>query len=141
MFASVPEAQLVVLTRCIEGRRYAAGERVFAEGEPGDSLVLVVEGSLVASVVTPTGARVELNRMDAGEVVGEMAMLDPAPRSASVNASTEATVYVVGHDAMRVLRAHAPAVLRAVIRGAVRDMTRRLRSLETRIDVEIARAP
>jgi len=130
------------LAQCLVGRVYAAGEVVFREGEPGDTMLFVVEGRLVAVTTgseEPGAAEQVLNVMGAGEVVGEMAVFDPAPRSATVRALEETTVYALEHDAMDALRRASPAALGALVGVAVRDLTRRLRRLDARIETELLR--
>src|SRR6185312_2971400 len=61
-------------------RRFAAREIVFHEGDPGDTLHLVVTGRLAARSTTPLGQTATLNVLGAGDAVGELAVLDPAAR-------------------------------------------------------------
>ena len=65
------------------------------------------------------------------------AFLDSAPRSATVTAVEATTTYELTSDTMEVLRRQAPAVVAAIVTGAIRDVTRRLRKLDERIAVEL----
>lgn len=136
-FSGLADGDLRTLAACLRGVRFEPGEVVFREGDPGATLILVAEGALVATVRGRDGAARRLNRMVAAEVVGEMAFLDPGPRSATVTAETEAVAYELSHDTMEVLRQRAPAVVGAIVTAVIRDVTRRLRSLDARIAVEI----
>ena len=135
LLAPLDEASLVALAMCMRVRRWPAGAAVFRAGDPGVSVLVVAEGTLVAK----DGANV-LNRMGVGEVIGEMAFLDPAPRSASVEAVTDVVAYELDQDAMDVLRRRAPAAVAAIVTMAIRDVTRRLRNLDERIERELERA-
>jgi CRP-like cAMP-binding protein len=66
-----------------------AGHVLMREGQPGRETFLIESGEVV---VTIDG--VEVNRLGAGEVVGEMAVLEHEPRTATVTAATEISVLV-----------------------------------------------
>jgi CRP-like cAMP-binding protein len=136
-FGTLAEADLTALGACVRARRYGAGDMVFHEGEPGATMLVVAEGTLVAIAARAEGRDEILNRMGEGEIIGEMAFLDPAPRSATVRALTDVVAYELDHDAMGVLRQRAPAAVGAVVAMAIRDVTRRLRLLDERIEVEL----
>lgn len=140
--ARLAPAELRALAMCLQGRVYEAGETVFREGDPGDTMLIVISGRLVAVTSTEGNAGPTeqiLNVMDSGEIVGEMALLDPAPRSATVRAIERSTVYALEHDAMDALRRASPAAFGEIIGIAVRDLARRLRRLDARIEAEIVR--
>ena len=65
-------------------RNYPAGAVVVNEGDEGHSLFIVETGSLKAYSVDETGREVTLSLLDPGDYFGELALLDQAPRSASV---------------------------------------------------------
>ncbi|MFQ5755232.1 MAG: 2-oxoglutarate dehydrogenase E1 component [Acidiferrobacterales bacterium] len=76
-----------------------AGEPVFLEGEPGDSLYIVTGGS----VVVRSGCKILAERA-VGEVVGELAVLDREPRSADIIARSAATLLKIrGEDFQNLL--------------------------------------
>jgi CRP-like cAMP-binding protein len=138
IFASLTEGDRVAIAVCFRGRRYAAGEVVVREGEPGATMLLVAEGTFVATARRADGREEELSEIGPGEVAGEMAFLDPAPRSATVRARAGGVAYELSHDAMEALRERCPQAVAAIVTGAVRDVTRRLRHLDDRIARELA---
>ncbi len=133
LFAELSDGERGVLAACLVARRYDAGEILFREDEPGGALLIVVEGLLVATTALPDGSAKVLNQMERGEVAGEMAFLDPAPRSATVSAVEPTLVYELNHDTMTVLRQRAPFAVAAIVAEAIRDVARRLRRLDERI--------
>jgi CRP-like cAMP-binding protein len=139
LFARLGDAELSALAACFIERRHARGEVVFRQGEPGETMLLIASGHLLASATRPDGASTGLNKMGPGEVLGEMAFLDPAPRSATVTADTDAVTYELSHDAMDVLRMRAPKAASALLNAGIRDVTRRLRVLDERIEAELNR--
>jgi CRP/FNR family transcriptional regulator, cyclic AMP receptor protein len=76
-------AKIEVFRHDENGRRYAQGEVIFREGEPGNLMYAVVEGE----VEIRAGERF-IERTGAGGVVGELALIDHAPRSATAIAAT-----------------------------------------------------
>lgn len=81
MFAAIPGHSLVAVARVLEEVRVEAGERVIERGAMEDWLYLVAEGRVRAHL----GERTLVERGPGG-IVGELALLAPAPRSASVTA-------------------------------------------------------
>ena len=69
-------------------RRFKAGEILMVEGSIGDSMLVVAKGELDVS-----RGDINLAHLKSGSVVGEMALLDPAPRSASVIATSAGKAY------------------------------------------------
>ncbi len=74
----------------------APGDVVFREGDPGDSLFIVFHGQIAL-----TSAGKELAVLGEGEVVGEMAILDEAPRMVTATAVNEADVLRVSAEDFR----------------------------------------
>ena len=75
------------------GRRrlYQKDETVFAEGDPGGSLFVIETGRVQVFKTSEGGHQVLLGQLGPGDIVGEMAMLDGSPRSASVVAAGPTT--------------------------------------------------
>jgi len=83
LFANEPDVETV-----------AAGTRIFGEGDAGDAMYVVIEGAITLSVRgTPVGV------VEAGELFGEMALIDEAARSAT--AMSEAASRLVRVDQRR----------------------------------------
>jgi CRP-like cAMP-binding protein len=137
-FATLPPAALEALALCFSGRRYAAGQLVFREGEPASGLLFVAEGELAATVRVGA-ATVPLRRIEAGQLLGEAALIDPSPRQATVKAVRRSTLYEIGEESVEVLRRNAPAAARALVGAAVAGVTRRLRLLEQRLERDLER--
>lgn len=76
-----------------------AHQTLFLAGDEGDGCYLVKEGLLKASVVAPAGGERILAILGAGSVVGELSLIDRAPRSASVAALRDSTLSFVSRAA------------------------------------------
>ena len=110
-------------------RRFTKGEVVFHEGDPGDSMHLIAKGHLAVRVTTPLGDTATLLILKAGDFVGEMAVVSPAPRNATVLALSDAETLAVHKDTLDELRAHHPAVDRVLIDALVFEVRRLSASL------------
>jgi CRP/FNR family transcriptional regulator, cyclic AMP receptor protein len=118
LFRALPSEELAQIAEIAEEQPMASGDLVFAEGEPGDSLYLIVEGR----VKVHKGAK-ELVVLSLRDVFGEMAVLDSEPRSASVTAIEDAVVLKIGRDDFRDILSERPEIAM----GVMKVLTRRLR--------------
>jgi CRP/FNR family transcriptional regulator, cyclic AMP receptor protein len=71
------------------------GQTVFQKGDEGSYMVAVLSGRIRISATSPEGREVTLNMIDAGEVFGELALLDGKPRSADATALEDSALMVV----------------------------------------------
>ena len=126
-FADLGDEDCDAVLAVLKARRGAPGDVLFKEGDRGDTLMIVLDGHLVARVRTDASGEEEVARLGPGEVVGEMAFVDAEPRSASVSAPAGATVLEFSRDALAGLRKTAPRVAAAIQRNVLFDVARRLR--------------
>lgn len=107
-------------------RRYAAGERLFNEREPGDAVLVLLAGRVKLSCVTDGGREALLGIRVPGELIGEMSAIDGAPRSATATALEPVEVLSVSGDAFVAYLERTPAVALVL----VRMLNRRLRDAD-----------
>ena len=88
-----------------------AGEIVLAEGDGGTDIYIVRRGSMIVQK-TIAGRPVFLSYLPAGSYVGEMALIDGAPRSATVKAAIRSEVIRLPGEAFARLLAQRPELLR-----------------------------
>jgi len=91
-------------------KRFAAGDTIFTMGMPGHSMMAIAEGSVRVSMFTPSDREVTLNDLTAGDVFGEIALLDGQDRSANVKALTNCTLVVLERRALLDLLQHNPGL-------------------------------
>jgi CRP/FNR family transcriptional regulator, cyclic AMP receptor protein len=89
IFAGMEPDSLRALAADMRPRRWAAGRMIFARGDPGDHMLAVTSGRIRLSLSTAQGREMVLDTMGPGEILGEMALLDGAPRSADATAMEE----------------------------------------------------
>lgn len=127
-FAHLAESDLAALACCFSARQVSRGDLVFRQGDAGDCLLIVERGHLSVMVRGPEGAQRVVAEAGAGAVLGEMACVDPSPRSATVLARTDASVFVLSRDALNAMRAHAPSLAAVVYDVILRAVLARLRT-------------
>ena len=94
LLARLPDDDLKALAARGRVRRFTAGGTIFNEGDPGDSLYVVIEGRVRISRVSGSGDEATLALMGPGDCFGELSLFDGRPRSAT--ATTRA--FVVSRD-------------------------------------------
>jgi len=130
LLVDVPPDELRRLLTIARRRSFTRGEVVFHEGDPADSLHLVVTGRFAARVGTPLGEATLLAIYGPGEAFGELALVSPpGARSATVSALEPAETRSVFRDDFARMRDQHPGidrVLVALLADEIRDMNRRL---------------
>lgn len=129
IFATLPPDGQVAMALAAVERLYARGEAIVTEGESGDSLFVVVDGSVV---ITVGADRREVAVTEAGGYFGEMSLLTGEQRTASVTARQDTTVLEIPAEAFATYVRGNPSVLEAIAAAA----TTRRRELN-----EIKQAP
>jgi CRP/FNR family transcriptional regulator, cyclic AMP receptor protein len=86
LFQGILPDELAHLARAMHGRRYRRNEVIFHEGDPGDSLHIVVTGRVKISRESVEGAEAIVALLGAGDTFGELVLLDGAVRSATATA-------------------------------------------------------
>jgi CRP-like cAMP-binding protein len=109
-------------------RRHPRNTRLFCEGDPSDFVILILEGRVKLVVTTEDGDELLLAVRGPGELVGEFAALDPAPRLASAVALESLTVQALTAEEFRAfVSQHGDVALRLMrtLIGRLREADRR----------------
>lgn len=115
-------AQLARIAKAGEIESYNAGERIVAEGTLGDALFLILSGQTAVHRGSQTFAT-----LAAGELFGEMSLVEPVARSASVTAMSPTFVFRLPHDALRTLISEDAQVASVLLVQIVKVLSERLR--------------
>ncbi len=118
LFHETPDAVLSHVAQALEEVHAKPGERIIEKGETGSCLYIIVEGR----VSVHDGERV-FAELHARDVVGEMSLLDPEPRSASVTALEETTLLKLDREVFYDLMVDNIEIAR----GAITTLCRRIR--------------
>jgi len=101
LFEALPERHLHRLAKHVTVERYESGATVVVAGAPGDALHVILNGR--ARVRTPGG---HTRTLDANDCFGELALIDGAPRAATVSAVSELTTARIARaDFQKLLKA------------------------------------
>lgn len=114
LFAELPEEDLDRLCEMMEEVELPAGQELFAEGSRGDKAYIIRSGEL--EVIKATGGRpVLLSVRGAGDVIGEMAILEDLPRTATVKARSDASLYAIQQEQFERLLNASPTASRVLL--------------------------
>ena len=103
LFGILPLEDLRKVARYVEERRFPSNALMIQQGDPGDSLYVFLEGGVKVTFLSEDGREVVLNELGPGDVIGEMALIDGAPRSANCWALGPTRVMVLHRDDFNVL--------------------------------------
>ena len=127
VFRGLSQADIAPLRAVLETRHYMAGEVVIAEGARQSELFLVTRGTASVHVREPDGRVTRVASFSAGTVLGELALLDHAPRSATVLADEELACFVLTEASFHELKASHPAIAINLLSNLAREVSGRLR--------------
>ncbi len=97
-------------------RSYRRGHRIFHQGDPGDSLFVIVEGLVKILVVSEEGEEMVLATLTSPDTFGEVSVVDGGPRSAAAEAVEPTRVLVLTRSAMLDVLRQEPAVMEVLLR-------------------------
>jgi signal transduction histidine kinase len=126
LFADLSEEDLEQLYEMATTVSIQTGELVFEEGSPGGALYVILDGELEVTK-RRGGQDAVLAERRAGEFIGEMSLLEQAPRSASVRALRESRLLMISQAAFETLLSCSPSAHLTMLRA----VTSRLRSTES----------
>ncbi|MEQ1852170.1 MAG: cyclic nucleotide-binding domain-containing protein [Chthoniobacteraceae bacterium] len=120
---------------------HRAGDLIIRQGEVGECMYYIAQGT--CSVLANRGGHhVELARLGPGEVFGELAIFDKAPRSATVQAVTDCVLVSVTGGLLNALATILPGAAYKFLVGILREIGDRLRKTNVRyLDSVIAQPP
>ena len=134
VFADCDDAQLADLLAIGTLQTIKAHDEILRQGDEGTALILVLDGVVRVSMVTPNGREIILDYAEAGAVLGEIAVLDGAPRTASAIAMWAGRILRISRGNFeKYIERHPKVAMRLL-----REMARRLR--ETDVTIESDRA-
>jgi CRP-like cAMP-binding protein len=128
LFKDIATPELVTLAERLRERPLRRGQVLCREGDPGDEMFIVRRGSFVIS--KPVTGRVEqvLARIGPGDFFGEMSLFDRAPRSATIQADSDATLLALDRDALQRMTEQSPRAAAAFFHALVQVFIERLRA-------------
>ncbi len=128
LFREVDRPALLALTARLRERRLRKGQVLFREGDQGEEMFLVRDGSILVSKAVTGKVEQVLARFGPGDFFGEMSLFDRSPRSATIQAESEATLLALDRDNLSDLIEVNPRAAAAFFHGLVQVFIERLRA-------------
>ncbi len=136
LFEGIERGLLDEIAPEVRVMRLAPGEVIFKEGDPGDSLYLVGEGSVKISKIGRGGNQETLGFIQSNNFFGEMALLDGQPRSAMATAAEPTLLGAVTESTFQHILELAPSRLHM---NFLRSVSERLRAVNSHFITEVMR--
>lgn len=127
VFAQLSKSQTEALLGHMEEAIFPEGTPLFQEGDHGDRLYYIIGGFLDVVKAAGTSQSRVLASMGPGESLGEMAIIDELPRSATVVARSEVHALVLTREAFDQIVHEEPAIGVEILKGLARRMSMNLR--------------
>lgn len=129
LFSALDKKELQILAKSCQERSYSAGATIMAQGDAGVGLYVIKSGKVrIIQANNPDRAEEVLGTAGPGEVLGEMALLDDLPRSASVVAQEDVTALLLPVWEFRAALRNHPDITFKLLAA----LSRRLRKAEAR---------
>lgn len=138
LFTALDEAAAVSLRASMDSVKIAKGGVLFAEGDEGDHLYVIVEGKLKLGTSSGDGRENLLSILGPGEMFGELSLFDPGPRTATATAITDSQVLGLGHTDLNPWLAGRPEVSKSLLQALAHRLRR---TNETMSDLVFADVP
>jgi CRP/FNR family cyclic AMP-dependent transcriptional regulator len=106
---------------------------LFREGEPGEFMGFILEGSLQVLQQNTAGKEILLNTVNKGRSFGEVSLLDQSPRSATIKASADSRLIVLRRTGFDAIMEHRPKIGVAVLMGISWLVCQHLRKQSSRL--------
>ena len=135
-FRNLNPADQEALRKIAVERSFAAGQRIFKEGDSGDGIYVVKEGTVEILVAMNQNAGRVFAKLGPGDMFGEMAVVELKPRSATAVAKTKTEVYFLPRNELLKMLENSPALSLELLR----EISQRLREFNRRYIEETIQA-
>jgi uncharacterized membrane protein len=133
LFAHLDAEDRARLANAIGLCRLAADETLFQTGEPGEALYIVLSGEVELFVRDTTGQKISLTTAGAGQMFGELALLDRGPRTATALALADSELLELDRDDLVELFKRSPTAALSMLAGMGRMTRQADELLRTRV--------
>jgi Cyclic nucleotide-binding domain/TLC ATP/ADP transporter len=110
IFEKLSPQDLAAIASATQERHFEAGQVVIREGEPGDTLYLVLEGEVAVIKTTADGGEIELDHIGAQDYFGEMALFEDIPRTATIRTLSPCRMLVLHKHAFNEIVREYPQI-------------------------------
>jgi CRP/FNR family transcriptional regulator len=124
LFAHVDEEGLRAIAAQMRRRKFRRGEVIFHQDDTGDSLQVVVAGSVKIVLPSQEGDEASIASLPPGEFFGELALLDGAPRSTTATAVEATETLTLPREPFLALIENDPRIMRALLQTLAEELRR-----------------
>lgn len=124
LFAALDDDAASALRSSMVDQRLAKGDVLFSEGEPGEKLYILESGKIKLSHTSGDGRESIIAVLGAGEMLGELSLFDPGPRTATAIAVTNTKVLSMSHEALLPWLVGRPDLAVALLAALARRLRR-----------------
>ena len=128
IFQDLDEGELARIAEVCREQKFAVGQHVFKEGEPGNRLFIIAEGEVRISRTIPGSGEEALAVLKPGAVFGEMAIFDRSERSTDAIANTSCTLTTISRSDFELLLDFNRDIAYKLLWSVVRLLSARLRA-------------
>ncbi len=128
LFRDVDQPALLALTARLRERKLRKGQVLFREGDQGEEMFLVRDGTILVSKAVTGKVEQVLARFGPGDFFGEMTLFDRSPRSATIQAESEAMLLALDRQNLTDLIEVNPRAAAAFFHSLVQVFIERLRA-------------
>ena len=137
--AALDEQELVNLSQFMQYVSLQPNKEVIRQDEQGDYMLVVLEGSLAVDRLQPWGGRARLAEARAGDMLGEMSLLDAGARFSACTSLTACTLAVLDAQALDRLMDTRPLLAAALMASLARRLSLSLRQVSARLGALLSR--
>jgi len=133
LFSGLRKKELTEVAKCCREARYSPGSVLISQGEKGSGLFILTKGTVrITRTNSPDGAEEVLGTAGMADIIGEMALLDDMPRSATVTAVDDVSALVLPFGEFRRIFRYILSTDPDVALDMMAVLSRRLRNAEQR---------
>jgi len=133
LFQALSLDEISILDQYLGLLELAKGDTVFDEGESGEFVCFVVNGELEVLKKSPGGDSSTITKLGKGQTIGEMALIDELPRSATVRARSPSSLTVLSRKGFEELAGQSPEIAIKILKYLARSLSLNLRKTSNRV--------
>lgn len=137
LFDNLLTTELTMLADLFTFKTYTAGEVVFDEGNVGDSMYVIAEGSVEVLRKNPTGDLQPIAVLQSPQFFGEMSLIDKEYRSATVRANEGAKLLQLTNENLHIFARNYRNGFTWVVVNIARVLSTRLREVNRRLSEKL----
>jgi uncharacterized protein (TIGR02266 family) len=140
LFQELDTIEIEEMVRILVREEFHPGDPLFQEGDVGDKMYIIIRGAVDIVKAAGKGPGQILVTLKPGDFLGEMSLIDDAPRSASAVAAEESVIFSINKKDLALLFDQAPIIAAKIYKFFVTTLNQRLRETNEKIKSFISMA-